>query len=220
MTLDLDRPAEDLNTRARIRDAAMLEFGTKGFKGATMRSIAAAAGVSLGLVQHHFGTKAGLRAACDERVLDMVHFKVGALDEGRLHQPQVLSRLMAMAPMVQCYVSRAMVDESPGMAAMANDVMGLTEDFLVKQNPDRFVPGTDRTRDAAAVMAAVNTSIMVMQPMITRRMGIEPWTPTAVRRLGAAMLDVFEAYAKFVESDVWRNLRAAVDDYEGEIQGE
>lgn len=213
MSHAFDRPVEDLNTRARIRDAAMMEFGTKGFKAATMRSIAASAGVSVGLVQHHFGTKDGLRAACDERVLEMLRFKTDALDEGQLHQPQVLSTLMAMAPLVQCYVSRAMVDESPGMATMAGEVMDLGEAFLTKQQPDRFLPGSKRTRDAAAVMTAVNTSIMVMQPMIAGRMGIEPWTTTAVERVGRAMLDVFEAFADFVDSDVWRNLRSAVDAY-------
>lgn len=213
MSVVFDRPVEDLNTRARIRDAAMREFGTKGFRGATMRSIAAAADVSVGLVQHHFGTKRGLRAACDERVLEMVHFKTEALDAGDLHQPRVLSTLMAMAPMVQCYVSRAMVDESPGMASMVDEVMELGEAFLTKQQPGRFVPGSDRTRDAGAVMAAVNTSIMVMQPTIARRMGIEPWTSTAVQRVGVAMLDVFEMFAEFVDSDVWRNLRSAIDTY-------
>lgn len=61
-------PADDLTTRARIRDAAVLVFARDGF-GATVRAVAAAAGVSPGLVIHHFGSKAGLRAACDEHVL-------------------------------------------------------------------------------------------------------------------------------------------------------
>jgi len=213
MTLITDRPSSDLTTRARIRDAAMMEFGTKGFKGATMKSIAAAAGVSVGLVQHHFGTKDGLRVACDEVVLEMVRFKTDALDEGQLHQPQVLSSLMAMAPMVQCYVSRALVDESPGMAALADEVMELAERFLTTRWPDRFPEGSDRTLDTAAVMTAVNTSIMVMQPMIARRMGIEPWTTTAITRVGMGMFDVFEAFADFVNSDVWRDIRAAVDGF-------
>ncbi len=61
-------PSEDLTTRARIRDAAVLRFGREGF-GASVRTVAADAGVSPGLVIHHFGSKDGLRAACDEYVL-------------------------------------------------------------------------------------------------------------------------------------------------------
>jgi len=62
---------EDLTTRARIRDAAIAQFGVEGFS-ASVRSIATQAGVSPGLVIHHFGSKDGLRAACDEHVLRVI----------------------------------------------------------------------------------------------------------------------------------------------------
>jgi len=62
---------EDLTGRARIRDAAIRRFGADGF-GASVRVIAADAGVSPGLVIHHFGSKDGLRAACDEHVLRLI----------------------------------------------------------------------------------------------------------------------------------------------------
>jgi AcrR family transcriptional regulator len=64
-------PEPDASARARIRDAAVRRFGAEGF-GAPVRAIAADAGVSPGLVIHHFGSKAALRAACDEHVLRMV----------------------------------------------------------------------------------------------------------------------------------------------------
>ncbi len=61
----------DLTARARIRDAAIRRFGADGF-GASVRAVAAEAGVSPGLVIHHFGSKDGLRAACDEHVLRVI----------------------------------------------------------------------------------------------------------------------------------------------------
>src|SRR3954454_6560474 len=61
----------DLTGRARIRDAAIRRFGVDGF-GASVRAIAADAGVSPALVIHHFGSKEALRAACDEHVLRMI----------------------------------------------------------------------------------------------------------------------------------------------------
>ncbi|QJW35687.1 TetR/AcrR family transcriptional regulator [Cellulosimicrobium protaetiae] len=63
--------ADDLTARARIRDAAISRFARDGF-GAPLRTIAADAGVSAALVVHHFGSKDGLRAACDEHVLEIV----------------------------------------------------------------------------------------------------------------------------------------------------
>ena len=207
------RPDEDLTTRARIRDAAMVEFSEKGLRGATMRGIASAAGVSLGLVQHHFGTKEGLRAACDERVLELVRFKIRALEEGVLGEPQVLSKLLSMAPLVQRYVARALVDGSPRMAGLVDEVMAKTEEFLTSRWPDRFAAGTRRTRDAGAVMTAINTSTMVLQANLAGRMDVEPWSETAIRRIGIGMFDIFEAIADMVDSDMWRDLRAAVDVY-------
>ncbi|MGE2736747.1 TetR family transcriptional regulator [Mycolicibacterium vaccae] len=65
------RSADDLTTTARIREAAVDLFGRDGF-GVGVRAIAAAAGVSPGLVIHHFGSKDGLRKACDDWVAETV----------------------------------------------------------------------------------------------------------------------------------------------------
>ncbi|MGE2836369.1 TetR family transcriptional regulator [Mycobacterium sp. SMC-4] len=65
------RSADDLTTTARIRDAAVDLFGREGF-GVGVRAIAAAAGVSPGLVIHHFGSKEGLRTACDDWVAETI----------------------------------------------------------------------------------------------------------------------------------------------------
>lgn len=71
-TAQLDRDAADLTGRARIRDAAIACFATEGF-GASVRTIADRAGVSPGLITHHFGSKDALRAACDAEVLERYH---------------------------------------------------------------------------------------------------------------------------------------------------
>jgi AcrR family transcriptional regulator len=66
------RPAiDDLTARARIRDAAIDAFAATGFD-ATVRQIAARAGVSAGLITHHFGSKDALRAECDAEVLGRI----------------------------------------------------------------------------------------------------------------------------------------------------
>lgn len=48
------------HTRERIIAAAVDEFGESGYDGATMRGIAARAGVDSALLHHYFGTKADL----------------------------------------------------------------------------------------------------------------------------------------------------------------
>lgn len=64
-------------TPARIRDAAIARFGRDGFT-AGLRTIATDAGVTAGLVVHHFGSKDGLRRACDEHVLATVRAQKSA----------------------------------------------------------------------------------------------------------------------------------------------
>ena len=61
--------AEELTTVERIRNAALQIVAIQGVSGTSLRAVAAAAGVSLGLVQHHFATKAGLIKAVDDYVL-------------------------------------------------------------------------------------------------------------------------------------------------------
>jgi AcrR family transcriptional regulator len=61
----------DMTAVARIRDAAIELFGSRGFD-VGVRAIAEAAGVSPGLVIHHFGSKDGLRKACDDFIAEEI----------------------------------------------------------------------------------------------------------------------------------------------------
>jgi AcrR family transcriptional regulator len=65
------RSVNYLTAAARIRDAAIEQFGQHGFD-VGLRTIAKSAGVSAALVIHHFGSKDGLRRACDEFVAETV----------------------------------------------------------------------------------------------------------------------------------------------------
>lgn len=61
----------DRTAVARIRDAAIAQWGQHGFA-VGLRAIAESAGVSAALVIHHFGTKNGLRKACDEHIAEEI----------------------------------------------------------------------------------------------------------------------------------------------------
>ncbi|WP_232499666.1 TetR/AcrR family transcriptional regulator [Agromyces humatus] len=61
----------DLTSRARVRDAAIVRFGRDGFE-VGLRAIAKDAGVSAAGIVKLFGSKDGLREACDEHVFAVV----------------------------------------------------------------------------------------------------------------------------------------------------
>lgn len=93
---------------SRIRDAAIKRFARDGF-GAGLRTIAADAGVTAGLVVHHFGSKDGLRRACDEQVLRFLRQeKTKALTDGTAAMLLAqMAQVEQFAPMVQ-YLLRSM----------------------------------------------------------------------------------------------------------------
>jgi TetR/AcrR family transcriptional regulator, regulator of cefoperazone and chloramphenicol sensitivity len=58
------------NGKERLIKVAMRMFADKGYDGITVRDISAAADVSVGLINHHFGSKEGLREAVDKYFID------------------------------------------------------------------------------------------------------------------------------------------------------
>lgn len=211
---DATRPAEDLTARARIVDVALAQFAERGIGRATMRSIATAAGVSVGLVQHHFGTKDGLRAACDDRVLALVRAKVAAYGpDGKLTDPEFLGSLYESAVPVMPYVGRAVLEDDDRSAALFDEIATLTAGWLTEQFPERFPSGDERTRDAAGVMQAMSIGTLVLHHQLVRWMGLDPNEPTPSPRVGIATMRVYRAMGELAASPYGDDLLGAVDTY-------
>lgn len=64
--------SDDRTTPARLRDACIELVAEAGAKAATARAVADRAGVSLGLIRHHFGSMGKLLQAADRHVADLV----------------------------------------------------------------------------------------------------------------------------------------------------
>jgi AcrR family transcriptional regulator len=65
------RPPGQRNTREAVLDAARRTFAARGYDAASLRVIAADAGVDPGMVRHFFGSKAGLFQAAMELPVDI-----------------------------------------------------------------------------------------------------------------------------------------------------
>lgn len=181
------RPPEDLTARARIRDAAMDVFAERGAKGATIRAIAERAGVSPALLQHHFGTKDQLRAACDDHVLAYLRQGVAAgIDQGQLGRPGFAAEIYHSAPPVLRYLVRALVDESPGSSMIFEQIVELTLPYL---------KGRDASLDPkvrAAVFVAMRLGTVVLGSQLSDVIGADLLSEPGARAVGAAMLDILD----------------------------
>ena len=104
-------PTDDLTARARIRDSAIVYFGRHGFSSATVRGIAADAGVSPALVLHHFGSKDGLREACDSYVTQCIDDLAGHASThlGSQDLLDLMARTPQLSPLVP-YLITTMTD--------------------------------------------------------------------------------------------------------------
>jgi AcrR family transcriptional regulator len=100
--------SDDRTAIARIRDAAIDQWGQHGFN-VGLRSIAEAAGVSAALVIHHFGSKDGLRKACDDYIAEEI--RTGKSASMQSNDPATwfaqMSEIESYAPMM-AYLVRSM----------------------------------------------------------------------------------------------------------------
>ncbi len=122
MTETKVRPTDRQSGKQRILDEAMKLFAERGFDSVTVRDIAAVADVSVGLINHHFGSKEGLREAVDRQFIEQFEevLQDPAQPDG---QPQRLrdasewvdgwiERHQARWPVTVQYFRRALLEES------------------------------------------------------------------------------------------------------------
>lgn len=174
---------EDLTARARIRDSAVRLFAERGFEGTTIREIAAAAGVSGGLVRHHFGSKEDLRAVCDSYALDqMMRIKEQAVLEGKVADPGFVSAAQPALLVLFRYLARAMVDSSPSADRMFEAMVALCERWLEEHHEG---PIAD-PRAYSAVLVAMETGALAMSAQLSRALGADIFSPEGHLRLAKA----------------------------------
>jgi AcrR family transcriptional regulator len=157
---------EDLTTAARIRDTAIEVFGEHGFQ-VGVRKIAAAAGVSPGLVNHHFGSKDGLRAACDDRVLQLIRDeKVKAITASSMKAGMLdaLAEVESYAPLV-AYMVRSLQAGGPMAESLFEHMTADAEGYLEKAvEAGRIKPSRDpAARARYLMMLNVGATMLYMQ---------------------------------------------------------
>lgn len=186
MSASLVGPAfEDLTARARIREAALTLFAERGIEGATIRDIARAAGVSGGLVRHHFGSKDELRDACDSYALaQLMSLKEQAVLQGRLADTGFMSAAQPALLVIFRYFARSMIDGSPSAAAMFDEMTELGEQWLNHHNPGQVA----EPRAYAAVLVAMETGILSMREQLSRALGADIFSTVGHLRLAKAKI--------------------------------
>lgn len=164
----------DMTARARIREAALTLIAERGLAATSVRDVARAAGVSPGLVQHHFHTKEGLHRHVDEWVVELLRDEFGGVDLNG--PPSVVSDRLVDAvvrygsshPALPPYVARSLLEGGPLAKRFFDGFLGLSSASVARMEArDAMRPGTDLT------WAALNLTLIWLAPLLLQPL-VEP----------------------------------------------
>jgi AcrR family transcriptional regulator len=139
-----DAAEGDLSASARIVRAALSRFAQNGVAGATVRDIAADAGVSAALVIHHFGNKEGLRRECDRRVVAFLQAKKSA---------SAAQALDAAFARYGAYAARMLAEDSPESRRLFDELLAVSATVVADGSAAGSLrPSSDADAQAVALL--------------------------------------------------------------------
>jgi AcrR family transcriptional regulator len=173
-----------MTAKARIRDAAMQLFGEVGYERATTRAIAERAGVTSGLIRHHYGSTERLLAACDEWLIGLLR----RLEAQAEADAGMLSPVRTIGPYRQ-YLTRALFD---GRAAAVFDHMAdSVQAWLTIADRARPDPPEVAVRARAVVQTAFALAVGMLAGHVSRGLQADITTPQGEQLLLQALLDLY-----------------------------
>ena len=186
---------EDLTAYARIRNAALALFAARGVAATTIRDVAHAAGVSPGLVQHHFGTKDGLRKAVDEFVIaDAMSTFTDLPEPLEERSAEFAARMGAVTrdhPAAVRYLARAASEGSElGLQGFEEIVAFGVQEFRAMEEAGQLGPDLD-LEWAVLQMLLFNLSTIMFEPAISHALGQPIMSDEGRRRVNAAATRLF-----------------------------
>ncbi|MCX8556251.1 helix-turn-helix domain containing protein [Mycolicibacterium mucogenicum] len=159
---------DDLTAKARIRNTALDLYATHGEDRISLRAIAAEAGVAVGLVQHHFKTKAGLRNAVDQLVVD---YFAGALaevpeDASTAVRDDAVRDMLRANPAVVDYVRRALLQPNAADSHLVDVLVDLTQREVRAARKTGRASTTRRENTQVVAVLARQMGELLLAPMV------------------------------------------------------
>ncbi len=192
----------DLTARANIRNAALRLFAERGHDAVTVRAIATAAGVSPGLVLHHFGSKDGLRVAVDAHAaesFDAIFAELGGQDlaemlasgEATPSVAEAFARAFPHGSPLPAYLRRLLLTNDPAGAALFGRWYAATRRLLDAMVELGAAAPTEDPAVRAAFLLVNDLGVILLRNQIATAIGDDPLSPAGLDRWAR---DVTAAY--------------------------
>lgn len=162
------------NGAGRILAAAILLFGEHGVRGTTLKAVAAEANVSQALIVHHYGTKEGLRAACDEYVAETIRERKQETfaAEPQLDPLMALRRLEHGRPLLR-YLIRALTEGGSHASELIDGMVADAQDYMAQGERDGVFKSSDVPRDRAALLVIWSMGALALHEHVERLLGVD-----------------------------------------------
>ena len=191
---------DDRTTRAVIRDEALRLFAEYGPDGVTVRQIAAAAGVSPGLVIHHFGSKDGLREAVDGHVLAMFGAMLTELTTSELYEPgaagslaeAVVKHLPPGSP-VPAYLRRLLLAGGDSGRELFRRLYQGSQSALEAMSQAGLAARGEDPAVRAAILLSNDLAVLLLREHLTDVVGDDPLSAEGMARWGRELLTIYAA---------------------------
>lgn len=182
----------DLTAKARIRDAALARFPRGGFAATTIRAIAADAGVSPGLVVHHFGSKDGLREECDRHVVAKFReTKLAAMEEGNVDNPAFAAMAFQVAEPLLRYFSWALVRGHSAADQLFDEMVREGLEVTRVAVEKGIIDGSPDLQTRTTLQMAMMLGMVAFHAHVERNTGIDPLTSEGMASLTPSLLEIF-----------------------------
>lgn len=154
--------AKSAQRRQQIVEQAYRAFATRGYHGSSLREIAAASGISLSNLQHHFATKEELLVAVlarrDEQGGEIIAGPAGLpFREHILAQAKANEGIPGLIALYSILSAEAVTPEHPGHTYFAERYDDLRSEyeaeFIVLRERGRLRPGVEPALAATTVVA-------------------------------------------------------------------
>lgn len=164
---------DDRTAKAKLRDAAIEIVAESGSKGLTARGVAERAGLSAGLIRHHFGSMSDLLLGCDQFIVASIKkLKEGAIESAPHFD--VLSTIRASdSGHIMGYLAMRLADDSDHINTLVDSIVTDAAGYLAEGvDRDIFVP-TSNEQHRAAMVTVFALGSLVMHRHLSRLMGVD-----------------------------------------------
>lgn len=183
---------EDLTAKARIRDSALTRFPKDGFGATTLRAVAADADVSPGLVIHYFGSKDGLREACDHHVVRIYReTKLAAMTDENRFEPGFAAAAFGVAEPIVRYFGWALSRGHEAADELFDEMLSEAIDITKIAIERGMIVDSPNLAARTAVAMAMQLGMTVMHAHLERNLGVNLLTADGLASLTPVMLELF-----------------------------